>query len=44
LKMEKNELMIQSTKDIDEERNVKRILQTEIERLQFKMQTCNEEN
>jgi len=37
LKLEKNELMIQFTKDLEEERNLKRALESEIDRLQFKV-------
>lgn len=43
LKLEKNELLIQFTKDLEEERNSKRILQSELERNQFKYQTNNED-
>jgi hypothetical protein len=43
LKMEKNEMLIQFTKDMEEERNQKRIMQSEIERLSFKLGVSNEE-
>ncbi len=43
LKMEKNEMLITFTKDMEEERNQKRIMQSEIERLSFKLGVSNEE-
>jgi hypothetical protein len=36
LKLEKNEMMIQYTRDMEEERNSKRIIESELDRVQFK--------
>jgi len=43
LKMDKNELLIQFTKDLEEERNQKRLMQSEIDRLAFKLQVSTDE-
>lgn len=42
VKMEKNELQIQYTKDLEEERNSKRLIQSDLDRLTFKY-SCSEE-
>ncbi|CDW85959.1 UNKNOWN [Stylonychia lemnae] len=42
-KMERNEMMIQFTKDLEEERNQKRVIQSELDRVQFKLQCAEEE-
>lgn len=44
LKVEKNELIIAFTRDLEEERNQKRIMQSEIERLNFKLQVASDDN
>lgn len=43
VKMEKNELMMQYQRDLEEERNQKRVLQSEIERIGFKLKNSEEE-
>jgi hypothetical protein len=44
LKLDKNEQIIQFTKDFEEERNTKRVMQSELDRVAFKLQCANEEN
>ena len=43
VKMERNELMIQFTKDLEEERNQKRTLQSDLDRITFKFNVSEEE-
>lgn len=43
LKLDKNEQVIQFTKDLEEERNQKRVLQSDVDRLSFKLQCSTEE-
>ena len=38
LKLDKNEQLIQFTKDLEEERNAKRMIQSELDRVSFKLQ------
>ena len=43
MKIDKNELVIKNAKDVEEERNVRRVLQTENDKLRFQIK-CFEDD
>lgn len=43
MKIDKNELIIKNAKDVEEERNVRRVLQTENDKLRFQIK-CFEDD
>lgn len=43
LKIEKNELLIKNAKDVEEERNQRRVLQSENDKLRFQSKCCEDD-
>ena len=44
LKIEKNELLIRNAKDVEEERNQRRVIQTEADKLKFQLKCLDDDN